>query len=496
MESFRAPVLRGLAWKAASRGVFEISKLVVAVVLARLLTPHDYGIAGMVLVIVAFEPVLSGTALASALVRRDHLTEEDRSTVFWTVTGMGLAFSLLGVALSGAVANFYGDPAVRPLFAALSMCFFISSLGMTQSALLVRAMDFRSLELRAMAGMVLGSALAIAAAARGYGAWALVVQQLAALSTSSLILWVRSDWRPRFIYSRATMRELRGFGTEVSGTLMLFQLTQNADNVLIGRYLGANALGAYALAYNVILVPFSRLASPLHEVLYPVFTRLQHDLRRLAAMWLRVVRMVAAVAMPLMAALVVVAPDAVDVVFGPKWHDAIPIVRILAWVGLLFVLQGLNSIVLQAVGRTRSLFLYAVASFAAALGSFVVGLHWGVVGVAACFAVVSTVVQPLYMRVTARAVGSGLRECLATLTGVALASLVLAFVTALAHRGLVAIGAGGLALLSLEVLAGLAAYAAVTFVVSREVVDELRALLGRRGRALTPRVLAGAPGRS
>ena len=214
----------------------------------------------------------------------------------------------------------------------------------------------------------------------------LVAQPLGALSVSTLLLWALSDWRPQLRWSRKSFNEVRGFGGNVSGMLMLFQLNQNADNVLVGRFLGAPALGAYSLAYNVILVPFSRLASPLHDVVYPVFTRVQDDLERAVRVWLRAMRLLAAVAIPSMLGLVVAAPDLVDVVFGRRWQAAVPVMQILAWVGALYVVQGLNSVLLQALGRTRLLLGFALVSFAAGLGSFVLGLHWGIVGVAGCFA--------------------------------------------------------------------------------------------------------------
>jgi O-antigen/teichoic acid export membrane protein len=481
-ESFRAPVVRGLAWKSATRGTFEATRLLLAIVLARLLTPDEYGLAGFVLVVVAFEPVLSGVAFASALVRRPTLNEEDRSTVFWTCLLTGLLCTTVGVALSWAVADFYGDGRVQPLFAAICFCFVLSSLGITHSHVLVREMNFRALEMRAMVAVVVGAAAAIYAAAAGYGAWALVVQQLVTYGTSAVLLWVFSDWRPHLMYSRRSIRELRSFGGNVSGTLALFQLNQNTDNVLIGRFLGAPALGAYMLAYNIILVPFSRLTSPLHEVLYPVFARLQSDTARLGSLWLRSVRLVAAVALPSMLTLIVIAPDAVNVVFGDRWSEAEPVVQILAWVGMLFALQGLNSIVLQAVDRTRTLFLYALISFAAGLVSFVIGLTWGIVGVAACFAVASTLVQPLYLRVTARSLGIGVRDFGRAVWGVFQASVAVAVCVLLVRQLLMYAGVGTLPRLLICTAVAVAVYVPIGAWRAPDVVDELRRFQ-RRGVA-------------
>ena len=488
-EGFRRAVLRGLAWKSTSRVLFEVTKLTVAVVLARLLTPEQYGLAGMVLVLAAFEPVLSGVALASVLVQRREVSEDLRCTVFWATVATGACSTVVGVALSGLVADFYGDAEVQGLFAAMSCCFVISALGMAQSHLLVREMDFRALELRAMAGVVVGAVLGIGAAAMGYGPWALVIQQLATYTTSTVLLWRFSPWRPRLRFSRTALRDVRGFGGHVSGTLLLNQLTQNTDNVLIGRYLGASALGAYALAYNIILVPFSRLSAPLHEVLYPVFSRLQDDRARLAALWLRVVRMVATLAVPAMLALVILAADVIDTVFGARWQDAVPVVRILAFVGMLLVLQGLNAVVLQAVGETRRLLHYSMAAFVAGLGAFILGLQWGITGVAACFAVVSTVMQPLYMALTARSVGASARDCVRALSGVVQASALMAAAVLVVHQLLVAADVAPPLRLVVCVLVGGAVYVPASAWRSRAVIEELMRLL--RGSAGPAVVRAG-----
>jgi O-antigen/teichoic acid export membrane protein len=341
-------------------------------------------------------------------------------------------------------------------------------------------MNFRALELRAMVSVVFGAGAAIYAAAAGYGAWALVVQQLVTYGVSSLLLWLFSDWRPRLVYSRRSLRELRSFGTNVSGTLLLFQLNQNTDNVLVGRFLGAAPLGTYMLAYNIILVPFSRLVAPLHEVLYPVFTRLQTDLPRLASVWLRAVRMLAAVALPVMLTLVVLAPDAVPVVFGSRWEHAVPVVQILAWVGTLFALQGLNSVLLQAIGRTRMLFLYALVSFAAGLASFLIGLRWGIVGVAACFAVASTVMQPLYMELTARSVGIGLRDCVRALSGVVQVAASVAVSAAIVRNLLVSAGVGPVMRVVLCSLVGVLVYVPMCAWRAGDVVEDLRRFRRRR----------------
>jgi O-antigen/teichoic acid export membrane protein len=422
-DALRSRILRGLAWKLLSQVFLQSSRLVVAIILARLLAPHDYGLAGMVLVFASLVLVFSDLALGSALVQRPVLSQADRSTVFWTAVAAGATFTLLGVALSGPVAAFYGEPEVQPLLAILSLSFLVTSLGTTQSALLMRDMDFRRLELRMMGGTLAGAAVGIAAAVYGAGAWAIIAQQLTIASVSTALLWAVSPWRPSLTFSWKSLRDLGGFSLNVFGQRLLYYLHVNADKVLIGRFLGAAPLGVYSLAYNIVTAPFSRIAVPIAEVLFPAFSRLQDQPERLAAAWIRASRLVGSVSIPALLGLIVLAPDFVDLALGERWRDTTSVIQILAGVGLVQSLQTLNSNILQALDRTRTLFRYSIVFFVSHLVAFSVGLTWGIVGVAACYAISSALVEPLYAWLTARALGISVWRFVVAFGGIVQASL-------------------------------------------------------------------------
>jgi O-antigen/teichoic acid export membrane protein len=482
--TMRSRILRGLAWKVISQVFGQLSRIAVAVILARLLTPHDYGLAAMVLVFSTLVLIFADLALGAALVQRRELSERDRSTVFWTSTGVGLAFMLAGIALSGPLAAFYGEPEVQPLFAALSVSFLVTSLGTTQSALLNREMDFKSLELRLMAGSAAGAAVGIALAATGFGAWAIIAQQLAIAAVSTTLLWAFSPWRPRFTFSRASLQSLGGFSLKVFGTRLLFYANRNADNMLIGRFLGASALGAYAVAYNVMLAPIGRIAGPLVQVLFPAFSRMQDDPRRIASLWLRGIRVVATITVPGMLGLVIVAPEFVQVVLGDRWDAAVPVIQILAWVGLMQSLQGLNSAIMQARDRAGTLLRCAVFTVGASLTAFVVGLQWGIVGVAAAYAIASTFTEPVYAWATMRTIGVPVRDYARNLAGVVAAALGMA-ACVLAVRWLVLPddATAGVRLAAMMVT-GVVTFVPLWAWRAPEVLAELRDLVARRRGAV------------
>jgi O-antigen/teichoic acid export membrane protein len=431
----------GMAWTALAQVLSQVTRIAVLVVLARLLTPHEYGLAAMVFVFSGLVLLFADLGFSAAVVQRRELTDTDCSTAFWINVAAGAILTLVGVLAAGPIAAFYGEPAVKPLFEAVSLAFLLTSVQSTQIALLKKSMRFRALEIRKMIGTAASAAVAIAVAVEGAGAWAIIASQLSFAAVSGLLVWTVSPWRPSFTFSRASLRALGGYGTKVFSWDALFYLNRNMDNLLIGRFLGSAPLGAYNVAYNATIFPIDQFAGPIREVLFPAFARLQHDPRQIGEAWLRGTRLVAAVLIPALAGLAVVAPDFVPVVLGHRWHQAVPVVQILVWVALLKSLQRLNGTVLQACGRAGWGLLFAAVAFVASMAAFAIGLRWGIVGVAACYAVATTLIQPFYTWLTARAAGLSLRAVTRVLAGVVQAATVMVLVTVatrivLVHQGL------------------------------------------------------------
>ncbi len=242
----------------------------------------------------------------------------------------------------------------RPLFAVLSIGFFVAALGATHSALLVRAMRFRHLELRQIAATVVGAVTGIGLA------WPASVHGRSSVSISRkpwcppCCLWYLARWRPSLTFSIASVRRLGGFAGTVFAENILYQAGRNVGSLMIGRFLGAASVGAYLLATNVILVPFSRMAGPLQQVFFPAFSQMSDDRERMAAVWIRATRLIGMISVPALVGLVIVAPDFVQVVLGPKWHEVTPLIQILACAGIIQSLQTLSGEVLLALGRAST----------------------------------------------------------------------------------------------------------------------------------------------
>lgn len=480
--SIGAKAVSGVGWVGFSQVAVQLTRMVVAIGVARMLTPSEYGLAALTLVFASLVLIFSDLALGAALVQRKTVTDDDKNTAFWTTVASGVLFLVLGVALSGPMAALYGEPETQPLFAALSVTFVVASLGATQQALLLRDMAFRRLELLSVGGAMAGAPVALALAAAGAGPWAIIGQHIAVATATSALMWRASDWRPRLRFSKASLKDLWSFSGFLVGHRLLYYTQQNADNFIIGRWVGSAAVGAYAIAYQVMLAPASRIGGPIQRVLAPAFSRMQDEPKRIADAWARVTRMIAAISVPALAGVIVVADDFVAVALGSSWAAAAPIIQILAWVGILQALQSTNVDILMARDRTALMFRFTCFFVVAHVTAFAVGVQWGVIGVAAAYAISSTLVDPILTVITARVLGVSPMIFVRAVSGVFQAAIGMMIAVYFARMALVDADVPAFARLVLSVALGAAVYVPLLAWRAPEVVRDARSLVPARFR--------------
>jgi O-antigen/teichoic acid export membrane protein len=477
----RGKVRSGLGWKLMTFLFGQGTQSAVGILLAHLLVPRDFGLAGMAIAFSSLAAVFADLGLGTALIQKKTLTEEDRSTVFMINVGGGAVLTLLGVALSPAVAAFFSNSQVMPLFAVLSTSFLISSLGQTQAALLTREMSYRSLEMRAIGATLVGAAASVSLAVAGFGAWAIIANSICSSAASTILLWTVSPWRPRFrAFSRESFRTLGSFGFKMLVIRVLLFVNLNGDNLLIGRYLGSAALGVYSVAYNLMLLPASRITAPVRDVLYSAFVRLQNEPRRMGEAWLRINSINSSLLVPAFLGLVVVAPDAVPVILGQKWHAAVPVLQFLSIAGIAQSLQAFNGQVYQALGLPGYFLRFMYFSTAVTFTAFVIGLHWGVTGVAASFAAARTIVLLANTIHMERLIGLGLWRTLRSYLTILVRAGAMGGAVYLGRRALLDSGVSAAPRLVVLAAGGALLYFALTAVTAPELVRDLRS--GLRGR--------------
>ena len=484
----RSLVFSGLRWKGASQVLLQVISFGSTLILARLLTPRDFGLAGLATVFAGIAFLFADLGLGASIVQRKQLTEEDRSTAFWSNAALGLVLTLIGVGLSWPLADLYHQPEVQPLFAVISITFLFTALGITQGAVLIRNLAFRSLEVRTVVATFTSVVIGIAVAALGYGPWAIIAQSIAITAVSTLLLWRSSPWRPHFVYSTESLKHLLGFGGLVFGSNIVRYLERNVDNFLIGRFRGPAALGVYAIAYNITLVPLMKIVLPVQQVFFPALSRI-HEPREAGGLWLRMSRILAALVVPGLLGMAVVAPDFVVAVLGEKWRSSIHVLQILAWVGIVQFAAAETTTLMQALGRAGIVFRYSVVSAIVSITGFAIGVHWGIIGVAVGYAIANTLVIPFYVAIGGRAVGVTVGSYCRALSGVVQAATAMALVVLGLRLALLDHLAAGLRLVVL-IAAGVAVYVPLCKWRAPEVAEEIqRVRASRRGDPETPRGL-------
>lgn len=355
------------------------------VVLARLLTPEDFGLFAVVSSIITFFSLFNDLGLPMATVQRREISHEQVSLLFWLNVSWGVALAIIAAASARPFARLYGEPRLAPIIVALSAGFVFVGLGSQHRALLRRQMRFTSLALVDLLSLLLGAGLAVALARLGFRYWALVHMRLATAGFAALGLLLACGWRPGRPRLAAQVRPLLAFGTHLTGFDVMAFVIRNADNLLIGWYRGPRALGFYYKAYQMLLLPAQQFTMPLGGVLIPALSRLQAAPRRYGAYYHRGILLSAAAGMPLVAFLFVCADWAVPLLLGGQWAESVPLFRALALAAFVGPLDVGSGWLVVSLGRTRRQFKWNLLTTLATLAGFFIGIRWGAFGVALSF---------------------------------------------------------------------------------------------------------------
>lgn len=380
-------VRSGLAWTLGGQWAGYAVQLGTTVALARLVSPRDFGLVGMALTVTAFADQLQGLGLSQAVIQRARLTHGQLSNLFWVNAAVGGLLMVFVAALSPLVARFYGHPALVPITCALSVGYLLAGLGVQHTALIARRLQFRSLALRSLTPRLAAGALAVAAAVAGAGYWSIVIMQTSIVAFSTVLVWLAIDWRPGRPARRTGVRPLLRFGAGVSVANMLNYFSGNTDNILVGRFLGTVPLGLYARAYNLFLTPLRQLHQPLGNVVQPVLAGLADQPSRYRAFYRQTLSGIAVVGMPGVVYLAIMSHSFIEVTLGPRWLGAADVFRWLAVAGFLQMIGRTFTWLFTTSDRPRAMATWALVSSPVIVASFAVGLHWGITGVAASYAI-------------------------------------------------------------------------------------------------------------
>ncbi|MCI0553869.1 MAG: MOP flippase family protein [Anaerolineae bacterium] len=387
MSELRHQATSGIKFSALSQAGRQGIQILTTIILARVLTPSDFGLLNMALIIVGFAMVFKDAGTSAAIIQKKELSDELCSSIFWLNIGVGL-FLMLAIILCAPLAGlYYQEARVTPVLRVLSISFFAASFGFVHQALLERELSFSSLARLEVLSVVAGGLVGVAMALLGAGVWSLVLQTLMTTFVSTVLLWVSSSWRPQWNFHWVDVKVVGSFSLNLAGFNVFNYFARNADYLLIGRYLGAQDLGFYTLAYRILLFPLQNISAVVGRVMYPVLSSLQDDDEKFKSIYLKVIRSIAFISFPLMTAAFALAESLVLTIFGSKWQPVSLLVMILVPVGLIQSIGTTVGTIYQVKGRTDWMFRWGIGSGIFVVAVFVVGLRWGIVGVATAYAI-------------------------------------------------------------------------------------------------------------
>jgi len=368
-----------------AQGIMFLLQLGAMMVLARILTPADYGMMAMVVAITGFANIFIYLGLSTATIQKAEINHAQVSTLFWVNAGFGALVTLLVAAISPAVAWFYHEPALVGIMLTLSLNFLISSLAVQHNALLTRQMQFFTIAKIQVLAMLAGIVAAIIAALQGMGYWALVINSLVSTTFQAGGAWLALRWVPGMPRRNTGVLSLLKFGGDVVGYNVINYFSRNLDNILIGRYVGSASLGLYSKAYQLLMMPITNLRDPLNAVAMPALSRLQHEPAEFRKYHLELLSFLGFISMPLVAFLFVGSDRLISLVLGPQWMGASELFRILAFAAFMQTVGSTRGVVLLSTGNSRKYLVLGAVRAVFLCISFVAGLAWGVRGVAAAY---------------------------------------------------------------------------------------------------------------
>lgn len=350
--NLRKKTTNGLLWSSVERFSNQGVQFLFSIVLARLLTPEDYGIVAMVVIFFAIAQTFVDSGFSSAIVRKKDRTESDLSTCFYFNIFVGLGFYILLFQCSPFIADFYDQPILSPIVKISGLTVLINSLCIVQQAQFTIRIDFKTQAKVTLTGTVMSGILGILLAYLGYGVWALVWQGVTGSFVRMILFWILSKWRPRESFSKNSFHYLFGYGSKLLASGLLDTTYNNIYPIVIGKFYSPAQLGNFTRAQGWASLPSSNITGILQRVTFPVLTEMQDDDERLATNYRKLLRMSAFVVFPLMMLMAAIASPLIRVVITAKWDACVPYLQIMCFAMMWYPIHAINLNLLQVKGRS------------------------------------------------------------------------------------------------------------------------------------------------
>lgn len=377
--SIRDKTISGLKWSFTDNMVNQIIHFLIGLVLARLLSPTEYGIIGMAMVFIAISETFVNSGLTQALIRKQDCSEADYNTMFYTNIALGVVTFLIIFFAAGAISRFYDNPELYLLTRVMAVNLIINSFGMVETATLTRQVDFKRQTKITLIANVSSGIIGITLAFLGFGYWSLAIRTLCQNSFRVLLLHYTSSWKPKLMYSIASFKELFGFGSKILAAGIIDTAYRNIYKLVIGKYFSAAELGYYSRAEQFKNLPSQNLQNTTQRVTYPVLASMVGDDKKLKAGYKKLIKLMFYITSTLMLFMIINAREIVLILIGEKWAPVIPYLKIISISAILFPLHSLNLNMLNAKGRSDLFLRLEIIKKLIVIPVIAIGIQFGMI---------------------------------------------------------------------------------------------------------------------
>jgi len=387
VSNLKNKTISGVRWSVIAKSFQQFLSFFTVAILAHLLFPAAFGLIGMVLVVTNFVEIFKDLGTSTAIIQREEISQELILSVFWTNLFFGIVFTLIMVIISPVIAVFFREPGITLIMRVMSFSFIFSGLSVVPQALLIREMSFRRLAFIENVSSLIGAGIGVGMALSGWGVWSLVLQSLSRVFTMLIFLWLLNPIMPHLRLSLNSLKPIASYSLNLSGFNLLNYFIRNADNMLIGRYLGTTSLGFYSLAYKWMLLPVYYISGVVGNVFFSAFSKIQNDNLKICSVYLKLCASIGLVTFPLLLGMVALAKPLVFVALGPQWDLIVPLLMILSLIGLFQSIGTTIGNIYLAKGRADLMLIWGFVAGSLYILSFIIGLKWGIIGVGVAYAI-------------------------------------------------------------------------------------------------------------
>jgi teichuronic acid exporter len=378
---------KGTFWTAVGSYSHYIFAFIVSAILARLLVPADFGVVSMVLVYTGFVDLLAEFGISATVVQKRYLDRKGLSTVFWFALLIGLLLTGVSILIAPVIEAFFDFDGLRVVVQVMSIKLLLVSLGTVPQGLLQKRLAFKKIAVIEILTTILSGLIGIVLAFLGWGYWALVLQGISLRAFRVLGYFMSTKWLPLFTLERESLKDVIGFSGNLLGFRVINYWARNADNLLIGRFLGSVQLGFYNQAYTLMMYPIRMLTSIVNPAIQPVFATAQDEPQKIAPTYLLLLEMIALITFPLGVFLHLFAGPVIRVLWGNQWDASIPIFEVLAFLTMIQPVISTSGSVFVARNKAKLLFRLGALTSLIIIAGIASGLSFGLVGVAAGYAI-------------------------------------------------------------------------------------------------------------